>query len=1061
MFKVYKASAGSGKTTSLVAEYLSLCLLNPKKFKHILAVTFTNNATAEMKERIIKTLQAFAFASPDTLTGSNKAIYNILKKDIRFQQLDSEAFQLKASVLLREILYDYPNFSISTIDSFFQRIIRSFAFDLGINMNYNVEIDLNDCYNQTVDILLNKLSKDDASLSNRVLRLVDKQMEEKGKWKLEKFLKKELATIYNEKAFEPAKALGELYQRKIMIDGRESNSLEEIVLDLNSLKDVKVKTLKTAVEKLTQLLMSLGDDPSLFIQGSKGVWGWVKALAENPQKTPGSLVKKAIDAESVLKKPSVEDKQLQPAIVDAYNMVLEAQLDLCDVGVVTKYSSSLLLLFDLKNIMDDIKLRDNLFFLNEANGRIFDEIKDVDTPYIYEKIGNKYSYFFIDEFQDTSKMQWEDFKPLIKNALSGINQFNESGDTILFGDVKQSIYRFRNGDSSLLNQLSSYEGLRLNFQYDLVEKKDFKLIPLDTNYRSSKAVIEFNNQFFKYLCKNHFSGNELLNHYYEDVEQHIPSQKDGYVYVRFETEEDTDEYLQVETLNAINDALARNYNYSDIAVLSKANATCSSIANYLSQNNIPVISSDSLLLGSSAEVLLIINTLKYLLTPEDKLVQLSIAEYFCKDNLNEAIELISKAGGFTRFINTLKDWIDIDKLQDTNLLLSSPVFTIVKELLLVYRLSEADAYILAFMDAVYENFNARFSDLTQFLQWWEEKGRMLSITSSKENDAVTVMSIHKSKGLQFPVVIYPMRNYKRSNGMETAWVKDDELRFKLPYFRVNTSKSALEGSHFAPIAVEEADMTSIDNINVIYVAHTRAADALYIITGNPEQRNGNYPKFLNGFIKSLDKNETQYIAPSPTGTEKPVETERAPSPLKEFWFGNKDFTNQKTAVETGYGVSRQQGIEHLYSSDFTLRSEQLLCGSRRSEKQELGVFIHEFLSKLQVFPQNEEELSEMLSAIENTDDRRILGVAMLEIMNDPGLKPYFAPGVTVLNETSILLPNGQLRRPDRIVFLDDEVMVIDYKTGKENDDYQKQLDEYCALLEQMGYKNVHSRLIYL
>lgn len=1098
MFKVYKASAGSGKTTSLVAEYLSLCLLNPKKFRHILAVTFTNNATAEMKDRIVKTLTAFAFVTPDSFSKSDKAIYNILKKLPDFENVSDLVLQQKAKALLKEILYDYPNFSISTIDGFFQRIIRSFAFELGLNMNFNIEIDLSDCYNKTVDMLMNKLSKSDKSLFNRFMFLVDRQMNEKGRWQLEGELKAMLATINNESAYEATKALDRFYQEKTERDSREENKLEETLMSLNQQKLSGEKVLKENIVRLQQLIGGLGDDPSDFVCGKNGIYNWVKTLSDNPLKAPGTNVIKAIEADSVLKKPSPEAKQKQPDIVGTFDKVKHGQDELRDLAVVTQCSSSLLLLFDLKNIMEDIKLRDNLFFLNEANGLIYDEIKDVDTPYIYEKIGNKYSYFFIDEFQDTSKMQWEDLKPLIKNALSGINQFGEAGDTILFGDVKQSIYRFRNGDSALLNQLSSWQGLRENLKEDILNENDFDLHQLDVNYRSSKSVIEFNNLFFKYLCKKNFAGNGLLNHYYEDVEQKNPSENDGFVYVRFMTEDDGEEYLYEETLKAVKDALSRHYKYGNMAILSKSNHICREMANYLSSHNIPVISSDSLLLGSSEEVLLLVNTMRYLLTPDDKLVQLSIAEYFGSDGdamhgvSTEMIDYISKDDGFAQFMRSLGDRVDADKLLNVESLLSFPVFTIVKELLLTYHISEADAYVVAFMDAIYENFNAQFSDLTQCVKWWEEKGRVISITSSKETDAVTVTSIHKSKGLQYPVVIYPMKSYRAGNGKDSAWVKDEDGRFGLPYFMVKTSKSALESSSFAYISEEESTMTDIDNVNVIYVAHTRAADVLYVITGDPTNSKGNYAKFLNGFIQTLgedtEKCHGEYL---PQGEGEPEEKNAKLSSLKVFWYGNKDFTNPKANVEKQNLASLPQGenpaemlqgtslsqvensaetyqktspplqVGHLYSSDFTLNSEQLLCGRRMSDKQELGVFIHDFLSKLQLFPQNEDELTEVLAEIDRAEDREILGTAVREIMNDPTLKPYFAPGVTVLNETSILCPNGHLRRPDRIVFMDDEVMVMDYKTGKENDEYQKQLDEYCALLEQMGYKNVHSRLIYL
>lgn len=1036
MFKVYKASAGSGKTTSLVAEYLSLCLLEPKKFRHVLAVTFTNNATAEMKERIVKTLKIFAFSPASEWKGSEAAIYKLILRDSRYKSLSENEFRNNSLNLLKEILYDYPNFTISTIDSFFQRIIRSFAFDLGINMNYNVAIDLSDCYDQTVDMLLNKLSKSDKDLSERIMFLVDKQMNEKGRWQLEGELKKSLATIYNERAFEPAKALEKMHESDSP-DESEDGELKKAVKEVFQQLAIKRNTLQQEVNKLLDIFNQLSDDTSAYIGGSTGIYKWVRVLRDKPMTAPGKTVFKALEAESVLKKPSASEKQLQPAIVELAQNIIDQQAALKNWELISKHVSSLLLLFDLKFIMEDIKLRDNLFFLNETNGRIFDEIKDIDTPYIYEKIGNKFSYFFIDEFQDTSRMQWEDFKPLIKNALSGLNVFGEEGKTILFGDVKQSIYRFRNGDSTLLNGLSTLEGVNQNLGEGLLTPDDFDLTLLDTNHRSSQAVIDFNNGFFKYLIDNEFGHNPLLVDYYADVQQKKSREKEGFVYVRFQQEDDSEDYLMEETLKAVQDAVNRDYEYRDIAVLSKSNRTCSDLARYLTEHQIPVISSDSLLLSASPEVLLLVNTMRYLLSPDDKLSQLSIAEYFCKDSMTDAVDKISQDNGFQKLINDLGDRLEADILLDIPRLLSFPVFTIVKELLLAYHISTPDAYVIAFIDAVYDNFNSQFSDLTQCMNWWEEKGRKMSLTSSKETNAVTVTSIHKSKGLQYPVVIYPMKSYRQGNGMETVWCENELDDCPLPYYIMDTSQSALSGSSFESLAEEERIMTDIDNVNVMYVAHTRAGDALYIITGNPASSRGNYAKFLGNYIRSQQEEEQAL--------------------QKEYLFGDSQCHKEARAKEK----ESQYTISQLYSSDFTLQSKQLLAVSDRSYKQELGVFIHDFLSKIETFPQSEKELAEIIEKVDNVADRQILRSVLLKIMNDVSLQPYFAPGVEVMNETTIMNCDGQLRRPDRIVFLDDEVMVIDYKTGQENEAYQQQLEEYCGLLREMGYKNVKSMLLYV
>lgn len=1041
MFKVYKASAGSGKTTSLVAEYLSICLLRPEKFKNILAITFTNNATAEMKERIIKTLTTFAFEPRSSFSTSDQAIFGKLKTfNSSFESLSESDFQKKAQNLLQMILDDYPSFTISTIDSFFQRILRSFALELGLNMNYNVEIELNECYNQTIDMVLNRLSKDDPDLSKRILFLVDRQMNTSGRWHLEKELKQTLQSIYDEKSFEPIKGLSEMYNHQNNDSG--NNALTDAVRDIYERQKQAKDKLKVEIDHIIQLIDSIGSDASLFISGTTGIFSWAHKLSKEPLREISKNVQKALSSDSVLKKATPASLSLHPDIVATCDRISILQAENKKIGIIASHASSLLLLFDLKATMDEIKIHDNLFYLSETNGRIYEEIKDDEAPFIYEKIGNRFSHFFIDEFQDTSKLQWENIKPLIFNSLSSEDFNHESGSAILFGDVKQSIYRFRNGDSRLLNELSTVEGYISNFDRK-VDADSFKIEALDTNYRSSRQVIDFNNKFFKYLSETVFES-EKLKTYYADVTQKNPSSKEGFVHIHFKGEEESGDYLCEQSINCVREALSQGYEYKDIAILTKANITGSVIANYLTDNNIPVVSSDSLLLYTSEQVALIVNTLRYILNSQDKLAQLAIAEYFCHDNLSQAADIIGTHNSFHEFLQILNNdilpkgkEIDIERLTNVQLLMSMPVFTLVKEIIRIYRLTENNAYVIALLDAVYANFNSQFSDLTQFMTWWEELGVRLSISSSKDTNAVIVTTIHKSKGLQYPIVIYPMTRYRYGNGSETAWVKtkEGEEMTNLPYLLVNTSQSALSGTEYAQTADDESEMTIIDNVNVLYVAHTRAVDGLHIITDQNDK--GNYSKFLNNYLQQ------EGIKPESDSS-------------LDYWLGDRDFSKQKKNIPE----EASQTIEQIYVSDFTLQSEEITYNQLVTTQQEMGIFIHDFLARLTAFPQTDAEI-EMTTSTLDPEEKRVISAIIKKINEDPSLKPYFAPGVKVLNENTILRADGQLRRPDRIVFLDDEVMVIDYKTGKENEAYQRQLDEYCNLLESMGYSNVKSRIIYL
>ncbi|MEG1555726.1 MAG: UvrD-helicase domain-containing protein [Bacteroidales bacterium] len=1029
MFTVYKASAGSGKTTHLVAEYIALCFTDIRKYKNILAITFTNNATAEMKERIVNTLHRFSFYPSSQFSGSEKAIFDIIALKFNWETDSEKRIQQKSTQLLKAILYDYPNFSISTIDSFFQRLIRSFAFDLGLNLNYNVEIKLDDFYSQTIDILLHKISNENKELTERIIRLVEKQMSETGQWNIERELRKTLGSIYNEDAFIPLKELDQL----------DAEEREEQIKQMISKQVVTNNEIKELAKKGDQLFKSSQLNPSDFNRKDQ-LYQWFYKVSLNPSyRSYVKYMDESIEKGSFTKEEGLIDPTIHQAIVKIYEQITERQTQLSRITILTKNIHSLLLLFDLKEIMDDIKMRDNLFYLSETNGKIYEEIKDEETPYIYEKMGNKYSYFFIDEFQDTSKMQWENILPLIKNALSGANQYEENGQTILFGDVKQAIYRFRNGDSNLFKELSTLTGFQTQINAFGIEDQDFLKKSLQTNYRTSKNVVEFNNRFFEFL-KGLPEGNSsyfrLADQYYDDVVQQIHSQESGFVHILFKSEEDSELYIENRTLEAIQDSISRGYEYKDIAVLVRGNESGNQLARFLSneEHQIPVISSDSLLLNSSNEVNLLLSNLQYLLNPDDKLIQLSIIDYLINHlpstfSIEEAIHSI---GNGTDFFSILA----LFQIQfDRETMLGLPLFTLVKEFIRIYHLTDRNAYTVALLDTIIEYQNHHSGELTQFLSWWNDQKSKLSIISPEKINAVCITTIHKSKGLEYPVVIIPLTQYSQANTKSKIWYEDQKKDSGLPYLLLNTSKSALDGSELEYLYQEEAAASRLDNLNILYVAQTRAKDCLYLITDQPTK--GNYAKFLAAFIHYIEPENQELIL--------------------DYWYGDPHFTVKREDI-----VPTFSSFGKIYNSNFTLDSNQLAYHlyDDKSEEQTQGLMVHHYLSKLEDFPQDEEELNNMEFPVNEAEAAKIKS-ALRTIMHDKSLNRYFDKGVTVLNETAILTKEGEIRRPDRVVFYDGEVWVFDYKTGQENKKYQKQLNEYCLLLKEMGFKKVQGRLIYI
>ena len=470
MFKTYNASAGSGKTTSLVIEYLSLCLLNIEQYKHILAITFTNNATAEMKERIILYLKLFAHTPVEQYRGGERNVYDKIADRCQSKRPElNDASKMehfmreRSQQLLEAILYDYNNFSISTIDSFFQRIIRSFAYELHLNMNFNVEISLEELYEQAIDLLINKMSKENKELSQRILTLIDKQMEENGRWKIENNLTNILSEyIYKDQNYQALKTLESLDRAEFL---KTCSSLRK---ELAERKSQSRSSAMTSAQRGNKLVKNIGDK-KVFYQGNNGLYTWFeKVLQKFPKVNTNSYIDKGIREGTFTNKG--EDAVHYNELCSLIGSILQNEEEYMKCDKMGETITPLMLLFDLKEIMDDIKMRDNLFYLPETNAKIYEEIKDEDAPYIYEKIGNKYRHFFIDEFQDTSEMQWINLLPLIRNALS------EGGETIIFGDLKQAIYRFRGGDADLLASLSNDEA----FKRQNIPTDKFEVIPLDT-----------------------------------------------------------------------------------------------------------------------------------------------------------------------------------------------------------------------------------------------------------------------------------------------------------------------------------------------------------------------------------------------------------------------------------------------------------------------------------------------------------------------------------------------------------------------------------------------------
>ena len=1075
MFTTYPASAGSGKTTHLVSDYFALCFKDDSRhlkaaspntgtFRKILAITFTNAATAEMKDRIVQTLRDFAFIPYDKLSGRSKAIYNMTYQQLFGKETaltpDIEDFMRCESLdLLRNILYDYARFSLSTIDSFFQRVIRSSALTLNLNLNYSVQIDLDEFFTQAIDQLLNGLSAG-SGLAKKIIFLLNDSMEDSGNLNVDRELGEVLTILYNnaEKNYYYLQDLRQIspdqYRRGVEQWRKRRKEIPDKIKteirDIAAIGNSHIRNLGgISFQKptLSKWFDSVMEDPIAKYEPSIDTF----------RNAEGSFFrkKKFTPAEQEL-----IDREL-PGVEECFNKIRDVQnryrpsyLDAC---ILLENANKLMLMFDLQQKMNEIKKQHNFFILNESNTFIYEHIKDKNSPELFDRIS--FSHFFIDEFQDTSLMQWLDLKPLIVN-----NSLATGGQVTLFGDVKQAIYRFRNGDADLFYNLIDYERLKKDGDLSPVGPNDYHNETLDFNFRSSSPVINFNNEFFE-----QYSKECELDNYYEDVKQKIKEKKSGLVEVMLtgsatpngngsrtcqHTDDKLEQYLNatpglkdedVEVLRAVGDALHRGYDYGDIAILYAGNDKCTRMAKLLLEFGWPVVTEKSLVLNASPAVNLIIQTIRHLVDPDDRVAQTSILHHLAQVNDKEDLlqERLLQLP-ISRFRTLMMEIHGEDLPADW---ISLPLFLLVKKIIVFYKLEQRqDPFIVDFENIVLQYLQSRNGEPAQFLLWWQQlldTNSMFTLTLPKSLNAIKVSTIHKSKGLEYPVVILPFKS--TSGSLQPVWVRTAEN--EVAYISLN--KGLCTGSSFEQVFQREQRSKELDTLNLLYVAHTRAGDILYIISGT--QKNGKgYGCYLQQFISNNEQKS------SPDAPLHFVQDKEEP---RLHYAGDPNFTKSCPSKPVNQPITPP-----ITSSPFSIRdiASSIEGTETETETQQrlTGTFVHDYLAGIRRFPQDMKEMESLLAAVEENRRPRLRD-AFLKIMENHELNSCFAPETICLNETTILTPDGGEYRPDRVAFLPDKVMVIDYKTGQPHPEHQKQIDKYCDLLRDMGYENVEGRLLYI
>ncbi|MEH6682772.1 MAG: UvrD-helicase domain-containing protein [Sediminicola sp.] len=1025
-YKIYNASAGSGKTYTLTKEYLKIILAPgpPKRFRNILAITFTNKAVNEMKGRILGSL--FQFGRTLQLENATPMFLDIADE----LGISSTELQQKAALTLKTILHNYAFFDVSTIDRFTHRLIRTFARDLKLPQNFEVVLDTDLLLSEAVARLINKVGTE-KELTDVMLDFALEKANGDKSWDIGLDLFRMGKLIFEENN------VSHLQQ----IDNKGIGDFLTLKKTLRTAVAVNETTILESAKECMEMIEANGLEPSDFksayfpkfllkiLEGDMDVdfkAGWKQNFGQEP----------------LYKKDCAQNT------MDILDMLLPRFTDLF-FGIRTAASQRafhknaygnivpLTLLNAIRQEVIGLQNERDQLPISSFNTIISQEIKDQPAPFIYERLGEKYRHYFIDEFQDTSEMQWNNLIPLIGNALEGEDLLGNKGSLFLVGDAKQAIYRWRGGKAEQFLRLI---GLGSN---------PFVVTPhvqnLPRNYRSYEEVIRFNNAFF--TSTSTFLSNSTYNQLFADGnKQEYNTKKGGLVSMDFieSDEKGTDAEKYFEGISAsIGEALANGFRLRDICILTRKKKDGVLIANYLMENDIPLISSETLLLQNNPEVRFLIDLLMFSIGGNDREKAYPVLYHLIHEqegangliaaHLDNLGAYLLNAHGFE--VSYLRQHSVYDGLE-----YAIKKFDLAKD---------AGAYLIHLLDVALELETREDSGPQTFLAYWDKKKDSLSITAPENVDAVQIMTVHRSKGLEFPIVIFPFANehiYKEVDAK--LWLPVDKEKYDgFSEVLVSKKQEVQEyGGEAAHIYDSEQHKLELDAFNVLYVALTRAEQALFIITKKDLRANGQHrTDYYSGlFIHYLmemslwDGEKTSYrfgeLAPPVTAAHSVFSTGIVPfTPTSRDRAGFKIITQGGSLWESGADKALEQGN-----------------------------IVHQLLGHI-------ETLADMGRALEillrngNITGAEIphLRETVLKIMNHPQLSEFYRTGNIIRNEREIITESGLILRPDRLVISGEKVTIMDYKTGRPGIHYHLQLHKYAMALEAMGLQVTHKVIVYI
>ena len=1045
---VYKASAGSGKTFTLAVEYIKLLILNPRAYRQILAVTFTNKATAEMKERILSQLYGIWTEDPDSDA--------YLKRIIEETGKQTDEIRKSAGIALSYMLHDYSRFRVETIDSFFQSVMRNLARELELSPNLNIELNNSEVLSDAVDSMIEKLAPTSPVLA-WLLNYIDERIADDKRWNVSEEVKSFGRNIFDEGYIEKGEGL-----RQKLIENPEI--IKNYRRELKEMETEALEQMKGFYDQFEGELDGHALTADDLKNGSRGIGSYFRKLNNGilGDDIRNTTVEKCLSDEknwAAKTSPRYEDilrlaaDSLMPLLNEAEKFRSRNNKIVNSCRLSMQHLNKVQLLANIDEEVRQLNRENNRFLLSDTNALLHQLVKDGDSSFVFEKIGTNIRNVMIDEFQDTSRMQWGNFKLLLLEGLS------QGADSLIVGDVKQSIYRWRNGDWGILNGLN-----------DRIEHFPIRVETLKINRRSETNVIRFNNELFtaaveylNTLYKNELSTDcEALQKAYSDVAQESPKEKQmGYVKVSFlepDEEHDYTEKTLISLGEEVEQLLSSGVKQNDIAILVRKNKSIPRIADYFDKTlQYKIVSDEAFRLDASLTICMMIDALRYLSDPENRIARASLI-------MNYQLKIKGFEGELDALLTGApKELLPEAFIENIKTLRLMPLYELLEELFSIFemnRISAQDAYLFAFFDAVTDYLQSNSSELDSFIRFWEETLCNKTIPSG-EIEGIRIFSIHKSKGLEFHTVLLPFCDWKMENetNNQLVWCTPAAAPFnELDIVPVNYSTQMAE-SVYREDYLQERLQLWVDNLNLLYVAFTRAGKNL-IVWSRKGQRNTMSELLTAALPEVARRNGTEW-----DGEEPYEQGELCPSSEEKKKISDNKLTRKAEKLPV-----RMESMRHEIEFRQSNRSADFIKGIEEEESDDRfinrGRLLHTLFSAIET----EKDID---TAIERLIFEGVIGSRKVEeeirevthkAFSMPEIQEWYSGRWQLFNECAIIYKEDgvlQTRRPDRVMMQNGQVVVVDFKFGKPNKKYNKQVQGYMQLLTRMGYTNITGYLWYV